>query len=149
MATVKADFAGLNRVKAELRPEIARAVYAAADIIAADAAVSITNGSISGAGHVPSAPGEPPNADTRQLDTSIAVVLDAPNLTANVVAQAPYAAALEYGTRKMAARPFLRPALIRNQEAAEALIARAVTSALKRSGLLARAGAAFDRIFRR
>lgn len=149
MATVKADFAGMNRIKTELRPEIARAVYAGADLIAADAAHSITEGSVSGAGHVPSMPGEPPNADTRQLDTSIVVVLDAPNLSATVVAQAPYSAHLEYGTARMAARPFMRPALARRQAEAEALIAQACQSALRRSGFLARAGAVFDRFFRR
>lgn len=100
--------ARLKRLQAagnKLRP----IVYAAADAVAADAAHSITEGSVSGANHVPSLPGEPPMADTGTLDRSIHVE-QIDDLSARVVADAPYAAALEFGTSKMAERPFMRPA---------------------------------------
>jgi len=42
---------------------------------------------------------------------SIEVELRRSDKTVNVIANAPYAAALEFGTRQIAARPFLRPAM--------------------------------------
>src|SRR5690625_507929 len=60
--------------------------------------------------HVASAPGHPPNTDTGRLAGSIrAVMSDTP--TAYVDALADYAAHLEFGTRNMAARPFMTPAV--------------------------------------
>jgi HK97 gp10 family phage protein len=71
---------------------------------------SIMAGSVSGKGHVPSKPGEPPNNDTRVLHDNIEVVQASP-LRVIVSSNAPYAAALEFGTSKMAARPYFRPAM--------------------------------------
>lgn len=96
----------------QVRSDLRKVVYAAADELAADAALSITAGSVSGAGHVPSAPGEPPNEDTGMLSRSIHV-RQIDDLKAQVVADAPYAAALEFGTSKMAERPYMRPAALR------------------------------------
>src|SRR5690606_21095268 len=60
---------------------------------------SIRAGGIPSPNHVPSAPGQPPNADTHNLDLSIDVrVPRASGRTSLVViAQAEYAAALEFG----------------------------------------------------
>jgi len=60
----------------------------------------------------PSAPGEPPKLVTGQLRNSIDYRVDtsANSVTVTVQAAAPYAGYLEFGTVKMAARPFLRPA---------------------------------------
>jgi len=92
-----------------------RALYDAAEVVRADAQQSIVAGSISGPGHVPSLPGQPPNADTHRLDLSIDIVINPSQLTASIVARAPYSAALEFGTSRIMPRPFLRPALQRNR----------------------------------
>ncbi|EHP93442.1 HK97-gp10 family putative phage morphogenesis protein [Methylorubrum extorquens] len=94
---------------------IHRVVQDAAERVAADAAISITSGSIQGKGHVRSRPGEPPNAEWGHLHTSIKVE-KVDDLHWNVAVYAPYAAHLEYGTARMAARPFLRPAEIKNRD---------------------------------
>lgn len=92
-----------------------RALYEAGEVIRADAVRSLDAGAIRGPGHVPSAPGTAPNSDTRNLALSIDVVLSDTRKSVRVVSKAKYSAALEFGTSKMAARPFLRPALLRNR----------------------------------
>ena len=92
-----------------------KALYEAGELVRADAAASIKEGAISGPGHIPSQPGQPPNADTHRLDLSIDTVLSPTKLSVSIISKAPYSAALEFGTSKMAARPFLRPALRRNR----------------------------------
>ena len=92
-----------------------KALYEAGELVRADAAASIKEGAISGPGHIPSQPGQPPNADTHQLDLSIDTVLSPTKLSVSIISKAPYSAALEFGTSKMAARPFLRPALRRHR----------------------------------
>jgi HK97 gp10 family phage protein len=59
--------------------------------------------------HRASAPGESPATDTGALARSI--VANVSGKTAEVVAAIEYAAPLEFGTSKMAARPFMVPAL--------------------------------------
>lgn len=120
--------AKLDDLSAQGRRLISQAVYAGADIIATEAALSITRGSISGKGHIPSKPGEPPNADTRQLDRSIAV-RQVGELKAEIVVSAPYAADLEFGTSRMAARPFLQPAIDRKQAEVVQTFFRAIQKA--------------------
>lgn len=83
----------------------------AGEMVRQEAMESIRDGTIRGAGHVPSRPGEPPKGDTGRLELSIEVELRRSEKTVNVIARAPYAAALEFGTRRIAPRPFMRPAL--------------------------------------
>lgn len=83
--------------------------------IQVDAQISITTGAVSGAGHVASSPGEPPNADTHGLDSQIETTREAGEQI-HVTSNAPYSAALEFGTSKMVERPFMRPALEKNRE---------------------------------
>lgn len=90
-------------------------LYRAGQRIEIDAELSITAGSISGKDHQPSQPGQAPNADTRLLDTSIETTLEG-DRQVHVTSNAPYSAALEFGTSKMAERPFMRPAVERNRE---------------------------------
>lgn len=122
----KAHAARLKKIRgAAMVNEVGKAVYAAADALAVDAALSITKGAVSGKGHVPSAPGEPPNADTHLLDRSIEATKTG-RLTAETSANAPYAVDLEVGTSKMAARPFMKPAAERIRPKANNFVAAAV-----------------------
>jgi hypothetical protein len=105
--------------------QIGAALYAAADLVAVEEARLITEGSVSGKGHVASAPGEPPNADTHQLDRSIEAVLVEP-LRAEVQTTAPYAIPLQFGTSKVAARPYADVALRNKKAAAIDLVVAAV-----------------------
>jgi HK97 gp10 family phage protein len=104
-----------------------QALFVGADHLRADAVHSITEGSVSGQGHVPSKPGEPPKADTHQLDTSIITEpLPAGQAGYRVSANAPHAAALEFGTSKMAERPYMRPAAARSRPYILQLVATAL-----------------------
>ena len=102
-----------QRLKKLSGPDVVKAagrvLYVGADMIRAEAFRSISAGSVSGKGHVPSNPGEPPNRDTGVLQANLKAELVAP-LEAQVTSEAPYAAALEFGTSRMEARPYLRPA---------------------------------------
>ncbi len=113
--------------------KIGAALYEAGSQIEVDAAISITSGAVSGKGHVPSKPGEPPSADTHVLDRSIETNLVAP-LHVQVSANAPYARALEFGTTKMASRPFMAPALQKNRAAVVEGVREAVNKILAKAG---------------
>lgn len=90
--------------------ELAGAViYEAADAVRAEAFQSISRGAVSGAGHVPSKPGEPPNRDTGYLQSRLKSVPTGP-ISAEVRSEAEYAAPLEFGSSNTAARPYIRPA---------------------------------------
>lgn len=94
-----------------------RRLYAAGELVRKEAADSIIAGSVSGPGHVPSAPGTPPNRDTANLDKSIDVRPDKGGNRVLVAARAEYAAAQEFGTSKLPERPFMRPALRKHRNA--------------------------------
>ena len=108
---------------------VGKALFHGAERIKVAAQRSITRGAVSGKNHVVSQPGQPPNQDTRVLGNNIEAVMTGP-LSAEVSSNAPYSNALEYGTSKMAARPFMRPARDKEQEAVRALVVRAVKKAL-------------------
>jgi len=65
--------------------------------------------------HTASAPGEPPAADTGYLQNNIIWEVDSDGLSGDVVSRAEYSEFLEFGTRNMAARPFLQPAAEENR----------------------------------
>jgi HK97 gp10 family phage protein len=116
----------LNGMAANSARDLLAALYAAGQLIEVEAEISITNGSISGKGHVPSLPGEPPNADTRHLDTNIETTIEARDPpTVVVTSHAAYSAALEFGTSRMAERPFMRPAVAKKRAEAIDLVKRA------------------------
>lgn len=60
--------------------------------------------------HQASAPGEPPANDTGRLVSSLRAEISTEALTASLIAGTQYAIYLEFGTRRMEPRPFLRPA---------------------------------------
>jgi len=124
----------LKTLTPDMEKALTPAIYAIADLVATDAAISITAGAVSGKGHVPSAPGSPPNADTHTLDRSIHVERIGP-LVARVVADAPYAAIQELGGTAggvtLPERPFMRPAGAKNRDSGIKLMTAAVDRVLK------------------
>ena len=128
----KAHANRLRRIEERTPAEVGAALYAAGQLIEIEAEVSITKGSVSGKGHVPSEPGEPPNADTRQLDTSINTI-KVSDVRTEVEAVAPYAAALEFGRTDgtIAERPYMRPATKKMRPKALELLRRAASKAQK------------------
>lgn len=109
---------------------VGAALFAGGELLQTEAQLSITRGAVSGKNHVPSLPGEPPNQDTGVLGGNIETVEKAP-LVVEVSSNAPYSAPLEFGTSKMAARPFMRPARDRTRKEIRALIVKAVNRATK------------------
>ena len=71
-----------------------------------------------GVDHTASAPGESPANDTGNLARSINVVAGSVGMssTAIVTVRTPYAAALEFGSKRIEPRPFARPAVAENKE---------------------------------
>jgi HK97 gp10 family phage protein len=111
---------------------VGAALFAGGEEIRVEAANMITEGAVSGKGHIPSLPGEPPNEDTGVLRTHIETTQPAP-LKVEVSSNAPYASALEFGTSKMAERPYMRPATARKREAVVDLVRTAVNAEVKAS----------------
>jgi HK97 gp10 family phage protein len=124
----KAHKARLKRIRsAEMVREVGKAVLVAADLIRRDAQTSITDGSVSGKNHAPSKPGEPPNNNTGWLADDSNIISQRTGLTeAEVSSNAEYSVPLEFGTSKMAARPFMQPAAEKNRKKATALVQDAV-----------------------
>lgn len=131
---MKAHIARLRKLAGPtVSKEVSRALFAAGEMIAVEAQISITSGSVSGKNHVPSRPGEPPNQDTGGLGNNIEVVQRKPDLV-EVSSNAEYSAPLEFGTSRMAARPFMAPARDKKRREVEELIKRAVRRAVQNSG---------------
>lgn len=118
---------------AEMVRAVGAAVYESADAIRGEAFRSISAGSVSGAGHVPSRPGEPPNRDTGNLQARLKTAPTGP-ISAEVRSEAPYAASLEFGTSKMAARPYMRPARDKELEPSRRRLAQQIDRLNRRSG---------------
>jgi HK97 gp10 family phage protein len=110
---------------------VGQALFVGGGKIGAEASRLITEGAVSGKNHVPSLPGQPPNEDTGHLRTNIEVVQTGP-LRVEVSSNARYSAALEFGTSKMAARPFMGPAARAKRKEVVALVNKAITVATKR-----------------
>jgi len=106
---------------------VRRAVAASAARVAATAARSIRRRPRR------SAPGAPPATDTGELAREIASVIDADGPGASVESGAAHSRFLEFGTARMAARPFLRPALASQRAATRQRIAAAVRLAIARA----------------
>lgn len=108
---------------------VGQALFAGGEIIRAEAAHLITLGAVSGKFHVPSLPGEPPNNDTGVLKTNIETTQVEP-LKVEVTSSAPYAAALEFGTSKMIARPYMSSAARAKKKEIVALVRSEIRKAL-------------------
>jgi HK97 gp10 family phage protein len=105
----------LKKLSGDAVVRIASAVVLnGAEAIKAEAHNSITRNSAAGQSggkhqHVRSRPGEPPNNEFGTLVSHIEASQPKP-LVAEVRSEAPYAAHLEFGTSRMQARPYMRPA---------------------------------------
>lgn len=125
----------LNSAAAEKR--VGAAIFAAAKTLAVDAQISITEGSAGGASggkhqHIPSLPGEPPHNFTGHLADNIEAVQTSDALASEVSSNAQYSAALEFGSSRMAARPFMKPAAERIRPKARAFVAEAISREIRR-----------------
>ncbi len=89
-----------------------------------------------GVEHQASAPGEAPASDLGHLANSIVIEVNQLNLSATVIAGTElkagkeYAASLEFGTARVRARPYMRPALELKRNLIEIAVAKATLDAL-------------------
>jgi HK97 gp10 family phage protein len=134
-----------QRVRDAVAREVGIALFASAKKVEGDANRSITEGQKSGllykrrtVTHRASAPGEAPASDTGRLVNSInGTVVSGRTGEAEVKAGSGivrYARMLEFGTVKMAARPFLFPALEKNKAWIRERLNRAVRKAAVDAG---------------
>lgn len=87
-------------------------------------------------GHHPSLPGNPPAPDTGNLRNSIRYEIDSKGkevygIVGTTQKEPDYGVYTEYGTTKMAPRPWLRPAMQKNNELIRKSISNAVSRSLK------------------
>jgi len=75
--------------------------------------------------------GDPPASDTGYLASQIIVKIDANQLGADIISNADYSEALEFGTLKMAARPFMQPAAEDSRKKYEQKLTKAIKDGLK------------------
>ncbi|QDP55574.1 MAG: hypothetical protein Unbinned273contig1001_65 [Prokaryotic dsDNA virus sp.] len=127
----------LRRLKRLQGPEVERmagaVVFEGADTIRAEAFRMVSAGSVSGAGHVASKPGEAPNRDTGDLQAGFETAKTG-RVSAEFRSRSAHAKPLELGSSKMAPRPHIRPA--RDKKAAEIRdrLAEQFNTLVKRSG---------------
>lgn len=119
--TVQWDTGALQRLEAKHKKNLQRAAY----LVVGKAKEKLQTGQsykrYKGASGVyyrgldPSNPGEPPHKVTGQLQRSVTSQPSADGLNYLVGTNIPYGSFLEFGTSKMAPRPWLRPTLFENQ----------------------------------
>ena len=104
--------------------ELRKLVQRSALLVEGEAKKSIASGKPTGKTykrggitHTASAAGQPPATDTGFLVSQIttSVKTEGTKVVGQIVASAPYAKPLEFGTTNMAARPFMQPALEKNR----------------------------------
>lgn len=98
----------LRRGSTVIRSILSPIVKASADEVTFTAKALIIEGSVSGPGHIPSKPYEPPNADTHYLDQHI-ITRPVNDLRYESASTAEYAGDLELGYTVIE-RPYMRPA---------------------------------------
>ena len=142
VAGVRNFNAKLRRIIRESEGQVQKAIAASGGLIAGDAKRLIQRGSRSGVvrtvtkggkTHQASAPGEPPKTDTGRLVSSIFVEISEGGLKAEVGSGLGYAQHLEFGTQKMAARPWLQPTFDKNVERVKKRVAKAIRAATRQA----------------
>lgn len=134
---MKGARAHINRLKRLQGEETVRlvgqALFAGAETIQVEIQRLISEGAVSGAGHVRSLPGEPPNYEFGDLSRGVEATQIGP-LHARVSSNAPHASPLEFSTSRMAARPSVIPARDNKRREVVDMVQKAVSVAVKRSG---------------
>ena len=128
----------LEALHSRAEAEAGKAIRTTAQMIRSEAIRSIKSHQSSGNAykrgnvtHTASAPGNPPNQDRGHLARNIRVELH-DDLTATVGSYATYSESLEFGTRKMAARPFMTPAVEGQREKHSQRMVEAIRRAVKK-----------------
>lgn len=126
----------LAKKQGEIKTNIGQGLATACDLVQRTAQESMTNTKVNTAisyythnkkiPHHPSFPDNPPAVDTGTLRRSITSQVDEPTLTGKVGSNVEYAPELEFGSSKIAPRPWLRPALEQNEKNIEKILAQAV-----------------------
>ena len=119
------------KVSRRLNAGVKRGVEEAARLIVAEAIRSILHDPKTGriyGGHQASAPGEAPANWRGELVAGFSIEMKGNR--AIIRNRAPHASMLELGTSRMAARPYLLPAMMQMQKAAQRTIARAIKKEL-------------------
>jgi len=75
--------------------------------------------------------GDPPASDSGFLASQIVVKIDGNKLGADIISNADYSEALEFGTITMAARPFMQPAAEESRKKYEQQLTKAIKNGLK------------------
>lgn len=135
--------AKLGRLKGGVAAGLGSAVMAGAQVLEGKAKISIMTGAHTGRiytrgkrTHQASAPGQTPATDYGHLVNSIAsrlVSASATRAEAEVGPSAEYAEALEVGTARVAARPFMRPAVDENEDAIQKAVSATIERLVKAS----------------
>lgn len=127
----------LRRLKRLQGPEVERmagaVVFEGADTIRAEAFRMVSAGSVSGAGHVASKPGEAPNRDTGDLQAGFETAKTG-RVSAEFRSKSAHAKPLELGSSKMAPRPHIRPARDKKADEIRDRLAEQFNTLVKRSG---------------
>jgi len=154
MAIELDDLQGImRRMPGFVERHVGPALFVAGNRIQTAAQISLTTGAVSGQNHTPSAPGSAPNNDTGVLANNIETVqvnrlkvqvtssasgsdtdggeFGPGKAAAEVSSNAPYAAALEFGTSRVAARPYMAPAANKERKASERIVQQAVKRAVR------------------
>ena len=125
----------LNDISKKTLRNLQRAVRISANDVRNEAIDSITSNPRSGGETTRYNPkrtiriskeGDPPASDTGFLASNIHLVMDGDQLGASVESRAEYSSFLEFGTRKMRARPFMQPALEKGKRKYKQLFRKAV-----------------------
>jgi len=133
MIGMKAHVARLKKLSGpDMVNRVGAALFAGGEAIQVEAQRSITAGAVSGKAHVPSKPGDPPNNDTGYLAAAIVTIKTAP-LEVEVSSNAGYASALEFGTSKIAARPYMAPARDAKRKEVADMVKNTVDDVVRRS----------------
>lgn len=111
---------------------INKALYVGADMIRVEARRLIADGAVQGKGHVASQPGQPPNWDQGDLANGIVTRPSGP-LSAEAAATAPHSAPLQFGTSKMAPRPFMDVAADNKRQEIVEKVGGAVSDVIRRT----------------
>ena len=126
-----------KRLLNDVKKNVSANVFRAVNLVRNTAVESIARGAKTGTlykkynpnrTHRASAPNQPPATDTGFLVQNIVpdISVGKDVVEGTIVSQAPYSAFLEFGTSKMAPRPFLQPALEQNRRKIKSLFSGGV-----------------------